>query len=93
MHRLKPTGKELQEGYARSNIYRTYRPRKFPGSIVIFRARENDWIGHKRPDDLGWGRYANGKVNVYEVPGNHLGILKRPNVQVLADALTRHLQA
>lgn len=90
-HKLKPKGTELHGEYIRSNIYHHYRPQKFQGSIVVFKARENDWTGHKRPSDLGWGVYADGAVKVYEIPGNHLNILEDPNVQILASALTRHL--
>lgn len=38
-----------------------------------------------------WHRFAAGPFDVYVIPGEHLGILKKPNVQVLAQQLRMHL--
>jgi thioesterase domain-containing protein/acyl carrier protein len=79
--------------YLRGDVYRAYRPRSYPGQIVIFRAAENSWLGYDRPDDLGWGPYAARGVAVHEVPGDHLGILSAPNVRMLAQTLKDYLLA
>jgi thioesterase domain-containing protein len=81
-------GRDFAE--SRSRIARRYQVGPFPGKIVVFKAFE-DYRG-ARADDLGWTDYAEELV-VYEVPGDHVGILKQPNVSILADKLTRHLYA
>lgn len=79
------------QGHARMDVYRRYRPSKFPGQLILFRAMENEWIGHERKKDLGWNSYAKDGVVVHHVPGNHLGILRKPHVLVLAQKLQKHL--
>jgi thioesterase domain-containing protein len=37
--------------------------------------------------DLGWGTIATGSLQIFDIPGDHLGILQEPNVQLLAEKL------
>ncbi len=63
-----------------------YRPSVYPGHLVIFRSVtrgatfENDEL-------LGWGGKALGGIEVQDIPGRHLDMLKEPNVRVLAEKL------
>ena len=41
---------------------------------------------------LGWGRLAPGKVEVYELTGEHTSIFREPNVLRLAEKLTACLE-
>ena len=41
---------------------------------------------------LGWGQYASTPVEVSDIPGDHLSILKQPHVQVLAKKLAISLE-
>lgn len=69
-----------------------YTPKSFPGRIVLF-------VPEKRgdfPSDPGirmdpWRKFATGPFDVHIVPGEHLGIFKEPNVQILAKQLRKHL--
>jgi thioesterase domain-containing protein len=36
---------------------------------------------------LGWGNLAVGGLAIHDIPGNHLSILQKPNVSVLANQL------
>ena len=74
------------------DLYRCYQPGMFRGQVIVFRAQDNDWIGFDRPDDLGWREYVEGEVTVYEIPGDHLGILNFPNTNLLAEKLKLHLE-
>jgi thioesterase domain-containing protein len=40
------------------------------------------------PPEVQWGRLVNGELVIYNIPGNHTGILEEPNVQFLAEKLT-----
>lgn len=70
---------------------RLYVPKPYSGKMVLFRAMERDVfeVGYDR--DLGWGPLAAGGLEIFDVPGDHLGILKDPNVRVLAEKLQLYL--
>jgi thioesterase domain-containing protein len=69
-----------------------YQVRPYPGPITVFRATGND--PRRVPDqgpDLGWGKVSD-RVEVVAVPGDHKSILRKPNVQVLAERLRAALR-
>ena len=70
---------------------RLYVPKPYSGKMVLFRAIKRDVfeVGYDR--DLGWGPLAAGGLEIFDVPGDHLGILKDPNVRVLAEKLQLYL--
>lgn len=41
--------------------------------------------------ELGWRAYIKGDLHVEEVPGDHLSMMRPPNVEVVADAISRFL--
>jgi thioesterase domain-containing protein/acyl carrier protein len=63
-----------------------YRPRLYPGRLTLFRARMQPLLSSHDPEN-GWGRLAAGGLDIRVVPGNHLGMLQEPHVQVLAELL------
>ena len=78
-------------------IYRTnlkaaaaYSPQRYPGTITLFRAVDQSI---HIEDDLGWGRYSDREVQVIDLPGNHMTILRQPHVQRLAEQLRAQLES
>jgi aspartate racemase len=68
-----------------------YRPRPYAGRLAVFRTHPE--MGTPIDDDtLGWTSLVLGKIDVYEVPGGHDDLTAQPNVQVLAQKLTRALE-
>ncbi|MBL1177586.1 condensation domain-containing protein, partial [Pantanalinema sp. GBBB05] len=64
----------------------------YSGTLLLFRAMERDafeMLGY----DLGWGEVASDDFHIYDIPGDHIGILKSPNVQGLAEKLQQHITA
>jgi amino acid adenylation domain-containing protein len=63
----------------------------FEGRIAVFRTyrQPHDRIRDAR---LGWGKLAKGGVDIHFIPGDHHSVLKEPNVQGLAEALTKYLR-
>jgi len=70
-----------QFGVFKANIRasHSYRPENLPTNITLFRATERS--------ALGWSQ----KLEVYDVPGNHLTMMREPNVSVLAERLAECL--
>ena len=67
-----------------------YRPRPYPGKVTLFRAREGRPVG-KEDIFLGWDRVAGGGMEVHEIPGDHVSLMKEPGVRLLAEELKRCL--
>jgi acyl-CoA synthetase (AMP-forming)/AMP-acid ligase II/thioesterase domain-containing protein len=81
-----------REEQFRATLRRHYVPQRYPGSVVLFRAADGQrWPGYDFDPGLGWAGLAAAGLTVHEVPGDHQGILKDPNVQVLARELRRYL--
>ena len=69
---------------------RAYVAQVYPGRVTLFRALEHstdDSVGTYLDPELGWGELAAGGVEVHEVPGDHLGMLKEPYVRGLGEKL------
>ncbi|MCP4656522.1 MAG: alpha/beta fold hydrolase, partial [bacterium] len=68
---------------------REYQPRPYAGRIILFRAAEglaDDATGF-RETALGWGGLSGVPVEVHTVPGDHITMLARENLPVLAERL------
>jgi thioesterase domain-containing protein len=85
--RSKPLPRVLQDvreaGYLAN---REYVPAPYPGRVTLFRAGVRS-AGDSRSEDMGWARLALGGVEVREVPGDHVNMLLRPQVGLLAEQL------
>jgi thioesterase domain-containing protein len=79
---------QFQVFNANVSVARSYRPDSLPASLTLFRAAE-------RPPGtdptLGWNRLGLEKLAVYDVPGNHLTMMREPDVAVLAEKLAEEL--
>ncbi len=65
-------------------------PKKYPGRISVFRIRWQP-IDRIRVSHLGWANRAERGIDVHIIPGRHVGLLREPNVPILAEQLSRHL--
>ena len=63
------------------------------GDIHLVRAAMNQYgKGETWDKDLGWSKLVQGELHYCEIPDDHLGILKEPNVNILADYLNKNLK-
>jgi len=69
-----------------------YQMRPYGGPIVLFRASERSLRGARDPY-AGWKGFASGGVEVCEIPGGHVSILTKPQVQILAEHLKARIQS
>jgi amino acid adenylation domain-containing protein len=60
-----------------------YRPQRYPGRVILFKTAA------KYPDSTwGWGDIATHGVELHQIPGHHMNVLRPPQVQVLAEKLS-----
>jgi thioesterase domain-containing protein len=58
-----------------------YRPQRYPGRVTLFKTSDQD-------STWGWGDIAANGVELHQIPGNHMNVLRPPQVQVLAEKLS-----
>ena len=73
-----------------SEIGRNYTPEVYPGRILLYRA-EGRTAEYGDDLTLGWSNIARDGVVVHQVPGSHLSIMRRPNVDRLVEQLRPYL--
>ncbi|NJL53039.1 MAG: hypothetical protein HC930_14110 [Hydrococcus sp. SU_1_0] len=67
-----------------------YLPQTYSGNLAVFKSMQ---INPRRAafgkldSKLGWSNLATGEFDLINISGDHLGILKEPNVAVLAEEL------
>ncbi|MBV9276531.1 MAG: amino acid adenylation domain-containing protein [Verrucomicrobia bacterium] len=68
-----------------------YQPRTYAGKLILFRARDPD-DGYEHARDRGWGEFAQGGLEIHDVPGHHGSIFEEPHVETLAQKLQTYLK-
>lgn len=68
-----------------------YVPKPYAGCVTVF-AAEPTFQTAVDDQTLGWGQFALGGVDIYEIPGEHDDITSEPNVGVLSQKLASCLK-
>jgi thioesterase domain-containing protein len=68
----------------------SYVVKAYPGKVTLFKA-EVDPMEQPLPEDLNWGLFAKGGLDIRHVPGDHGRILYEPGLSALAAELTTRL--
>jgi len=58
-----------------------YRPQRYPGQVTLFKTAHQD-------STWGWGDIAANGVELHQIPGHHMNVLRPPQVQILAEKLS-----
>ena len=77
-------------GAAQWKALADYVPKGYPGRVTLFRARMQPLFGFET-FDRGWRAVTNGRVEIANIPGNHVGMLEKPHVRTLASELRGRL--
>jgi thioesterase domain-containing protein len=65
-----------------------YRPPVYPGPLTLLRPSEDSVSDQHGGPEFGWQGFAEGGVEVHEIPGSHETILSQPHATVVAEKLT-----
>ncbi|MBR8834795.1 MAG: amino acid adenylation domain-containing protein [Stigonema ocellatum SAG 48.90 = DSM 106950] len=76
----------LRVFYANSQAVLNYVPQVYPKQITLFKTRDNSSMSDRNPS-RGWDKLALGGTEVHTIPGNHLTMLRKPHIQVVAAQL------
>ncbi len=68
----------------------SYHPKVYPGVVTLFHAEEQG-IGRQPNLPKLWEKLALGGVELHRVPGDHVSIVREPNVRTLARQITECL--
>jgi natural product biosynthesis luciferase-like monooxygenase protein len=68
-----------------------YKPRAYPGRIILFRPTVADT--YEYADDRGWAKFAEGGLEIHDVPGKHGAIFERQYAPVIAEKLDAYIRA
>ncbi|MCT7967794.1 amino acid adenylation domain-containing protein [Laspinema sp. D1] len=71
---------------ANSQAVLQYQPSIYPDRITLITSSDRAISGGQDPT-LGWGQLTEEPIELIRIPGNHLTILRKPQVQHLADRL------
>jgi thioesterase domain-containing protein len=58
-----------------------YRPQRYRGRVTLFRTAHQD-------SAWGWGDIAADGIELHQIPGHHMNVLRPPQVQILAEKLS-----
>ena len=68
-----------------------YRPRIYPGRVLLYRVRIEPSCFRLTRLDMGWGRFVQQDVDVRFLEGNHLTFHKEPGARLLAERIEADL--
>jgi thioesterase domain-containing protein/acyl carrier protein len=78
--------------WANVRAVEAYRPEPWLGRMAVFRAADSFWDSPEAIRSfLGWEPVALGPIEMFDIPGDHLTILQRGNVEQIAAHLERLL--
>jgi amino acid adenylation domain-containing protein len=70
-----------------NRITAEYQPAQYSGRVLVVRADDQMSATRVREPDLGWQALCEQPVEVVAVPGNHVSMMRDPNIRLLAERL------
>jgi thioesterase domain-containing protein len=72
--------------YANSQAVIKYIPQAYPKQITLFKTSKTSSMAEEDLS-MGWDNLAVEKTEIHMIPGNHLTMLRKPHIQILAAQL------
>ncbi|MCB1090677.1 MAG: alpha/beta fold hydrolase, partial [Verrucomicrobiae bacterium] len=82
--------KQVQLRQAHERAMEAYLPPKYPGKLTLFRAI----MGHDKFDvgyEYGWDSVVQGGIDVIDIPGNHVSVFHKENIDGVSEAFRKAL--
>ena len=76
--------------WANNQATLNYIPKIYPNRITLFKSNQQSL--NNNDTTLGWSHLTTEKVDIIEIPGNHLTMLRKPHVKLLAEQLRQCLE-
>jgi amino acid adenylation domain-containing protein len=76
----------LRVFFANNKAVLNYVPQVYPQRIHLFRTKVQSSIV-KEDQSMGWNQLTVGGTEIHHIPGNHLTMLRKPHIQILAAKL------
>ncbi len=80
--------KKGQFNDVRSLLLSTYKPEPYEGQVTLFIATHRPWYMRWDPMEQ-WANTLTGQLNTVPIPGDHMSVLKSPDL----DLLSREIEA
>jgi thioesterase domain-containing protein len=74
----------------RKYILQTYKPEPYTGSVILFSATHRPWYMNWDPMEQ-WTNFITGQLDIVPIPGDHMTVLKPPQVALLAEKINAFL--
>lgn len=88
LNQVNPLPQDIRQ-QVRDHAIQSYVPQPYSGRVVLFRAMDRDAFDYS-DRCLGWSAFTE-HLDIFDIPGDHLGILKHPNVPLLVEKLQTYL--
>jgi thioesterase domain-containing protein len=75
----------IQVFYATFSAYQRYTPGPWAGRLTLFRTAAGD-AAFAEPT-LGWSAFAGDGVEIIDIPGDHITLVRPPHVEELAEQI------
>ncbi len=72
-------------------FFGTHQSKPYNGDVMIFRAKVRP-LFHGFSKHLGWKQLIKGKLTIIDIPGTHGHLIRKPNVEIVANHLGEVLQ-
>jgi amino acid adenylation domain-containing protein len=73
------------------SLGRSYRPRRFGGSVVLLQAQDSEEARNGDTTALGWNEVTDAGVKIHIVPGDHISMMRPPHIARVAEQLEAYL--
>jgi aspartate racemase len=71
-----------------THLFEDYAPKAYTARVTLFKAMDEFSVSYSVDSpEVGWNKFVTGSLEIYDVTGDHIGILEEPHVQVLAERL------
>ncbi|MCT7951959.1 amino acid adenylation domain-containing protein [Ancylothrix sp. C2] len=73
--------------WANNQATLNYTPEIYPNRITLFKSNQESL--NNTDSTLGWSHLTTERVDILEIPGNHLTMVRKPHVKILAEQLKK----